>query len=275
MLEQDPMYLCENPIPNADRPHYFLWSNNSFRLLGPTDKPGPNSQDGGWLSPSGYPKFVNCPPGASVIGGSMTGPDMKDYSSVICDDPVRNQKISWISTSTISGYSNEVLPLPPTQDINDILNEHTKHFQESYGTSTITDNVYQDMIKANYKEFGSLATRYLPQSNIIKDIDDDIDHDGIKEKLLTISSLEGNHCCDTVQVIRGDSIVFSFSGSYPLIGIKSAESNDGFYISWASDEQYLDGLCCSTGYIQTQFKNRQDAGFVPIRERTETYVTLP
>lgn len=31
------------------RPYYFVWENNKFTLIGPTDNPLPNSNDNGWM----------------------------------------------------------------------------------------------------------------------------------------------------------------------------------------------------------------------------------
>ena len=150
---------------------------------------------------------------------------MKYYTSVTCDDPVRDQKTPWSDITTIKAYIE--------------------------GSSTL--------------ETGEA---------ILKEIDADVDRDGIKDRLITLNAPEENHCCDLVEVIQGNTTIFSFSGDYPLVGIEPADEGKGFYVLWTSTSQYPGGLCCSTGYIQTQFASRHGV-FIPIRERTVSYINLP
>lgn len=55
LLVVDPIEKLKESAPSclydqaSARPYYFVWENNKFTLIGPTDNPTPNASDNGWM----------------------------------------------------------------------------------------------------------------------------------------------------------------------------------------------------------------------------------
>lgn len=166
-------------------------------------------------------------------------------------------------TTTISldgeKYSNDRTPLPTIKTRNEILEDA---------------DVYKKHFESLLSEYGEYAQRYLPDDTITSIEYFDVDGDNIKETIISLCSLGGNHCPHEVVVVKGNEIIFQTTAGATGPNVIDSGTGNGFFVTWSPWSSNRDkwdvGLCCMPGYIKTRFVF--DKGqFRPIYEQEVLY----
>lgn len=132
---------------------------------------------------------------------------------------------------------------------------------------------WQWLYKQEIKEYGDLATRFLPSKSVdVKKFD--VDNDGKDETIIFLCGVGGNHCPHRIVIVKDNKIVFSVSTGLTDLNISKTETGNGFYVHWVPTEGKWDrGLCCSLGYMKTRFV--YDGGkFKPVYEQEVLYFKI-
>lgn len=192
--------------------------------------------------------------------GNGNGDKITDYTQVALENETVYQ--SYPTTNiTIKEYSNKIKPLN--------IKSYTKVLEElsKLELGWWSEKVVED----NYKEFGSLATHYLPTDNISLLDKFDVDEDKIKETVVTYNYTgaadAGSYKSD---IIKGNNVIFSVQEDNA--SIVPADITNGFYVEWRSQKDESP-RCCATGFMRTRFVLK-DGGFVPIYEQEVKYFVV-
>lgn len=197
-------------------------------------------------------------------GSVNTDRDSDDYRTwkyATVDEGYRSFPTTTIQLSE-DDYSNDSEILPKINSNGEIYNE---------------DGSWKELYDEQIKKYGDLAKRFLPVDYITNLQEFDVDGDGVKEKIVSICGVGGNHCPHKIIIIKKDTIIFDVSAGLTSLDLKNSDNGNGFYVQWvptnSTDPKWDVGLCCPPGYISTRFifdKNK----FVPIYEQENLYIKI-
>lgn len=197
---------------------------------------------------------------------------ISEYSQVALNSKAVYQ--SYPTTDvTIKNFFNDKRSLK-IKSINEILEEieNMPEFSEEEREPTISLKGYLiQLAKENYKEYGTLATNYLPNYHIIAVKSFDIDNDNRPETIVVYNYTKrvdaGSYHSD---IIKDNHIIFSVQEDNS--SIIPADTANGFYIEWRSGKIF-GARCCPEGFVRTRFvfKNGE---FVPIYEQEVKYLKV-
>lgn len=155
-------------------------------------------------------------------------------------------------------FSNIPTPLPPIKSDNEIHGNNPElDFMGSYKDG-------------NIQEYGSLARRFVGIAgegwliNSIKKAD--VDKDGEKETLVSLSLTGANIIGQRDVLIKGDKIIFS-TNQDTFSTLIPAKNGNGFSLQWADNFKGRDG------YITTRFIFDGNS-FVPVYEQKTRYIRI-
>lgn len=168
---------------------------------------------------------------------------------VAVDDGARSAPTS---TVTYASFKNRDSSLPP-------LPERLEQIYEE-------DAAFSTTLRKERDLYGELAVRYNASGKSISEVRSiDVTGDEIPEKLVFWCGTGGNHCPHGVDVIRGDTIIFSAWPATSFIEIEPSKSGSGFYVQTTPAEM-LPGLCCPSGYLRIRFVY-ESGNFLPIYQQ--------
>lgn len=155
-------------------------------------------------------------------------------------------------------YSSVLTPLPPIKSDNEI---HTKDRELDFmGSSKDTD----------IRKYGDLARRFVGVAGEAWLIDSvekvDVDKDGEKETLVSLSLTGANIIGQRDVLIKGDKIIFS-TDQDTFSTLTPANNGNGFFLQWA------DNFKKKEGYITTRFIY-DGITFVPVYEQKTRYIRV-
>ena len=207
-----------------------------------------------------YPRFTNPKPADSKIEPllnkkeTVVEQDENEKRQYIVDIPAKYfdhyKTFEYGDTTVLLGVDvilppvaiNE--PVESIKTIDEFFSTEVKgKFQQDLGPDKILTDVNNDGInEMNFKYMDPI----------------DVDNDGIKEKIVFVST-SMNHSGGEILVVKKDRIIFK-SGSGANKGIAESKSNNGFYISEAINAGTLFGVGGgrTTRYIYDQGK------FIPV-----------
>lgn len=178
-----------------------------------------------------------------------------EFASVDGGDAYQSAPTTTITLSS-EDYSQKRERLPSIKTLKKIISEAPDY-----------ESVYRDQLR----DYGNIATRFLPTDSISGLRKFDVDNDGKDETILSLCGVGGNHCPHYIIVVRGQNIIFSsYAGLYNKDLAKTDTAN-GFYLHWTSTEgNWDDGACCTLGYKKTRFVY-EDNKFIPVYEQEVKY----
>ena len=160
---------------------------------------------------------------------------------------------------TIKDYSSEVQPLKvkPLVDIK-------KEIQPG-------DIFLSGRVEENYKEYGALASNYLPDNSIEETDYFDVDSDGIKEEIIEYNfTNRADAGSSNSDIIKNNNIIFSVKEDNSRI--VPADTSNGFYVEWRKQD-YVYPRCCEPGFIRTRFVFKEGK-FIPLYEQEVKYMIV-
>lgn len=192
--------------------------------------------------------------------GNGDGSKITDYTEVSLTNKAVYQ--SYPTTAvTIKNYSNEIKPVK------------IRNFDEALADfyKVNPPGLWEDVIKKNYRDFGSLVTNYLPE-DVIEKIDKfDADNDGQPETIVQYNFAGradgGSYRSD---IIKDNNIIFSVQED--RASIIPADTPDGFYVEWHNDKD-TQGRCCPEGFTRSRFVFDNNK-FVPVYEQDVRYLKV-
>jgi hypothetical protein len=155
------------------------------------------------------------------------------------------------SLTSISYPNTKLLKKNKEQVLNNLTGEDGKVF---YGDATIK----------RVEKYPDLAGTFMDGENDIGKVDSvDVDSNGQMERLVTVGLFGGNHCCQSVSVIKNGKIVASLNnlGMAAGLGVIHTEGNT-FTVQWTDDGSFEyergapQGLCCPLYHLETVFTMR-------------------
>lgn len=185
-----------------------------------------------------------------------------EYAAVDGGDAYQSFPTKTITLSS-DDFSNNIEQLPPIKSMEQIIEQDVE-----------IDAPWQWLYKDQIKEYGDLATRFLPDESIdAKKFD--VDKDGKDEMIIFLCGVGGNHCPHHIIVVKDQKIIFSVSAGLTGLNISKTETGNGFYVHWVPAEGKWDdrGLCCSLGYIKTRFVY-EGGKFIPVYEQEVLYMQI-
>jgi hypothetical protein len=155
-------------------------------------------------------------------------------------------------------YSNVPTSLPPIKS--DI---------EIHGNDPMGD-FYGDAKNSDIQKYGDLARRFVGVVGEGWSIDSanysDVDKDGKKETLLSLSLTGANIIGQRDVVIKGDKVIFS-TDQTTFSTLTPAKNGNGFFLQWADNFKKRDG------YVTTRFIFDGNK-FVPVYEQKTRYIRI-
>ena len=155
-------------------------------------------------------------------------------------------------------YSNIPEPLPPIKS--DLEIHGSDPLKDFLGTSK-TQSIQQ---------YGDLARRFVGDAGKGLDIysvkEVDVQKDGIKDTLVSLSLTGANIGGYQDILIRGNQVIFSTKlGSFSTL--TPASNGNGFFLQWC------DNFKCFDGYVTTRFVF-EDNKFIPVYEQKTRYIRV-
>lgn len=209
------------------------------------------------VSNNNFP-YLNLPleyfPKSSIVWGSVYGDNYDKYKHASFD--IDSYQSYPTETVAIKEYKNEKRPLNPPKTLESLSD------QLAFGPT----------IRKNFKEYGILSTRYLPEDYIHTKNEFDVDADGKSETIVSLGGTGGNHPPLYSEIIKDGYVIFSVQETQPII--IPSKTNNGFYVQWYNfDKHFEDGMCCPSGHIKTRFVYK-DGKFTPIWEQEVIYTKV-
>lgn len=201
---------------------------------------------------------------SDVVSGSGVSDDKNDWDFATIEGGYQSFPTMKITLST-EDYSQKVESLPSVKSINEISKEDPEFW-----------NNWEWKFKEQIKEYGDIATRFLP-SYIITDLKKfDVDLDGKEETIISTCGTGGNHCPHKIIIVKDNDIIF-FIFAGVVLSINKSETGNGFYAHWVpwgqEGTKWDTGMCCSPGYIKTRFVY-ENGKFKPVYEQEVLYFTV-
>lgn len=163
-------------------------------------------------------------------------------------------------------YSNEIKNLP-------LVTSYKEIFKDTDGDGKVEwDWLYKDQIK----EYGDLATRFIPEGYTIIGLEKfDVDADGKNETIISLCGTGGNHCPHQIIIVKNNKIIFTADTGLTGLDLTKNDSGNGFYMHWVPTEgkEWDTGLCCPPGYMKTRFVY-ENGVFKPVYEQKVLYFTV-
>ena len=137
------------------------------------------------------------------------------YATIDGGDTYQSFPTKTITLSS-NDFSNSSEQLPPTQSIEQILKQDVEK-----------DAPWRWLYDQEIKEYGDLATRFLPSESIdVKKFD--VDKDGKDETIIFLCGVGGNHCPHRIVIVKDKKIVFSVSSGLTDLSISKTETGQNF-----------------------------------------------
>lgn len=187
---------------------------------------------------------------------------IKRYKKVALDNIAVYQSYPTLST-TIKNYSSEVRVLKTKT-----FAEIKKQFGSFEEDDEYGDRVWTQIVE-NYREFGILASNYLPEKGIVGIEKFDVDGDGASEVIVTTNYMgAADGGSSGADIIKNNKVVFSVDEDQSTI--VPADTTDGFYVEWKNDNS---SQCCPSGYMRTRFV-KNNGEFLPVYEQGVGFVKI-
>ncbi len=198
---------------------------------------------------------------SDISGGYGEGINPSTWASARVDGGYRSFPTTTITLSS-DDYSNKKEGLPTVKPLEYI-------FAKDPSEDVF---IFQETFNEQIKEYGVLATRFLPNDTInVQKFD--VDGDEENETIVYSCSHGGNHCPHRIMIIKNDAIIFSVSAGLTNLDLVKSEDGNGFYVHWVpveEDTKWDTGLCCSIGYVSTRFVY-ENKKFKPVYEQEILY----
>lgn len=181
----------------------------------------------------------------------------KDYDLILDTPSYRSYPTTTISLKP-EMYSSTATAPPPIKSDSEI---HTSNPDLDFRGGAKQNNI---------AKYGDLARRFVGEAGELDVIDDvryaDVDNDGSKETLLSLSITGANILDQWDVVVKGSKVIFSTQqGSFSTL--TPAKNGNGFFLQWIDDPWSRDG------HTTTRFIF-DDERFIPVYEQQTKYVRI-
>lgn len=159
---------------------------------------------------------------------------------------------------SLEGYQNIPEPLPPIKSDDEI---HTPNPEDDFMGSNK---------QANIDKYGDLARRFVGKAGEGWLIDDiitiDLENDGKKEKLISMTKMGANIIGSRNLIIKDNKVIFSTDPD-TFSNIVIANNEKGFFLQWDDNFKQRDG------YMVTRFVYDGEK-YIPVYEQQIRYVRI-